>query len=187
MSTFNDLLSKYTKVVNPIASTLIVCDGTDTNTHFPLYTMYGEKINHSQMIYPSSLLQNINISQVVFYNNKTSSLANHIGTDNTLSFKISDTDIMTNSFQGDLTVVATSNRLVTTTDGGLVIFDLNEPYQYRGGNLLVDFYHPQHSYTGVGFYGVTSPTGNNQSYMTYGNSTYGPNPFLPKIGFNQGL
>lgn len=187
MSTFNDLLSKYTKVEEPTIPSLIVCDGTNTDAHFPLFTNWADVINHSQMIYPSSLLESINITQVVFYHSKTSDLTGYIGTDNTLSFKISDTDFMTNSFQGDLTVVATSNRLVTTTDGGLVIFDLNEPYQYRGGNLLVDFYHPKHSYTNVYFYGVTSPTGYNQSYITYGSSKYGPNTFLPKIGFNQGL
>lgn len=163
-----------------------VADGTSTNSNLPIYGTYSEKDQHNQIIYPASELTELvgkTISSMKFYS--TTDLTSWGDRGITLGLAITEkttyssftdlaTDELTQVYDGIFTKLA---------DGFVMEFDT--PFEYNGGNLLVDIdYHTNNSYVSKSFYGksVSSNVGEYQ-YSGYSGLTGATVKFLPKVTF----
>ena len=117
--------------------TLTVCDGGNTNSYVPIYSLYADYGTRSQFIIPAALLEDMaggTIQNIKFYNS-TASINFDQGftvymmeVDNTTfaSTTLVDWSSMTQVYQGTLTV---SNNEMS--------IELQDPYTYGGGNLMI--------------------------------------------------
>ena len=172
-----------------------VADGTTSNVYLPIYgNQYGNK-QINQMIYPSSMLTEIQgktITSMKFY---SSTGINFSGGAFTVKMGTTTTSAFTSSSRysritSSMTTVKTGQVAVSGSNEFVITFD--QPFEYTSGNLVIDF---EVTTTGTGggttrFYGVNP--GSYQSFYSYGTSTnsYGRYTtggtrlqFLPKVTF----
>ncbi len=139
----------------------------------------------SQMIYPAEMLtemQNGKISQVKFYPEESIEFE---ACELQLAFKTVDQ----NGFES--AVAVTGATPVSTMDATYgrneLVFDLYQPYEYTGGNLLVEVMVTiEGDYNWVSTYFLGVETENNASfshYMSYGTPSDALHHFLPKCSF----
>ena len=173
------------------ANVLTVCEGESTNNYAPIYGLYYDTPNtRTQMIYPATMLTDMQegeISEVKFYcANEGGIPTNLAGATIQLSFKAVDQD----GFDEAIEVVDGATVVATTTIAGgesELVFTLDEPYEYTGGNLLIEtLLTNTASFKTTNFYGVN--TDNISSLFQYVWSTWsGPsvngNKFLPQATF----
>lgn len=175
-----------------------VCDGTETNTYLPIYgNQYANK-QINQMIYPASMLTEIQgkrIKSMKFYSERINISGGAfnvmIGTTTTTAFTSS------NSFTRitGLTTVKTGQAAVNNDTELVITFD--EPFVYNGDNLVIDFeVTATNTNSTTRFYGIAPGIGtsrqNYQSFYSYGGiinnrgiySTRSQRQnFLPKVTF----
>ena len=132
--------------------TLTVHDGTETNRFVPFYGYYADENQTNQMIYPATELGDMDggtISGMTLYWTPGPSSYGGSGV-GTWTISIGETTATSLSGLDNttaLTVVFTGglDALFNSTDHTLPIaFD--SPYDYNGGNLLVQFSHSASSY-----------------------------------------
>ena len=175
------------------AETLTVAEGTDENSYNPVYTYNADTQGGiSQIIYPASLLSNLEngtITAVKFY--AKSNLAwNGSGyssvTIPTFEVRITETTSASFSSTAALTVPNTASYSgQPTKDVDYLLFNLATPYEYQGGNLLIEVKIATAGQwqSTVKFYGVNQ-TNNQCYYNSPGYSgTSGCSAFLPKTTF----
>ena len=178
---------------------VIICDGTDENEFLPIYGYWYDSKQINQMIYPESMLANLmgkDITSMTFYSpNLYFSAGKYtvkVGITSQTTFSSPITRLTENSnVVSELKTVAAN--LVATAGGTKLTITFDEPFNYSGGNLLVDFevtstgqYGGSHTI----FYGKnqTSATGfysrgsNTNSYGVYSTSSE-LQQFLPKVSF----
>ena len=171
-----------------------VADGTDTNGYLPIYGYYYDAKQVNQMIYPASLLTEIQgkkIKSMKFY----SSGIKFSGGKFNVSMGITTQTTFGNSYSritAGMTQVATD--LVASSGGTELVITFDEPFEYNSGNLVIDFevttagsYGNDRTY----FYGVnqssytsfnTQGSNKNTNGVYYG-SYSGLRAFLPKVTF----
>jgi hypothetical protein len=180
-----------------------VCDGSNTNSNLPIYGNYAEQLQINQMIYPASMLTNLvgkNITSMTFH---ASSAINAKLGDDTWSVKLGTTNETSyGSNSNDVTRLATSDEVYLgylSTGSNTLTITFANPFNYTGGNLVVDFQEMVTSgdFSSTSFYGETQPddytgfysrtgTTNNQDQVTLTNGRYPtctPYKFLPKVTF----
>ena len=168
------------------ANVLTVCDGTATNYMVPINGWYVDQVGTMrQMIYPAEMLadmQNGQISQVKFYPEETIEFDD---CELQLAFKVVDQNgFETTTAVEGATVVSKEDVFYGYT---AITFDLYEPYEYTGGNLMVEVkvtYAGDYNWVSTYFLGVT--TENNASYSyydSYGSPSEKLHQFLPKCTF----
>ena len=120
------------------AATLTVCEGTEVSYYLPVYGFWTDTEGTlGQTIYTADMLSGMKdgkISQVKYTTNSEG-----VGFQNVtlqLSFKAVEQD----GFEygqtiTDATPVATAAPAKGDTE---IVFDLTEPYEYKGGNLLIE-------------------------------------------------
>ena len=162
-----------------------VADGTTTHSKVPLdfYNCDGSGNRQAQMLYPASLLTEMSGSTIgtvkLYHQNTTSKTV----TASTWYLRIGETtatDLSSGLSTETLTTVYSGNLVV---EGGVMTFELNTPYTYNGGNLIVEIQTSgasQNWYgsSNQGCYGVDS-IGSTYSTMSTPNHT----AFVPKITF----
>lgn len=163
---------------------MVVNDGTATNSYVPIYGSYVDEGNTaSQFIVPAESLQEIlwdSITELTFY----ASTANAnwgaaefevymTTTEDATLAALTDWDNLTQVMvAGNLSIV--DNKMVVT---------LSEPFQYTGDNLLIGFKQTvAGSYVGCSWYGVTANGASIGGYGTGNNMTQ--RNFLPKMTIN---
>ena len=140
--------------VNVMAQTLTVADGTTTNTYVPIYGYYCDADQHNQVVYPASMLADMEynyITSLTFYQQQAAS--NSWGT--TVTIKMME---ITDSVLTDLVAVTGATTVYTGTVNGtntMETFVLTTPFEYQGGNLLVDITTTEASYSRNYWYGVS--------------------------------
>ena len=155
-----------------------VCDGTATEEHLPIYAYYFDaEITNSAMIYPAELFSNMQgskITQVKFY--PTAPLGDFGTAVASFAFGTTEDTDPSAEFE-NLTVCGT---IASTPGAEELVIDLDEPYTYEGGNLVV-----KTQVTTTGNYVKTFFYGEAQDarlgfcqWSPYGNGTY---LFLPKM------
>ncbi len=174
------------------ANVLTVCEGEATNDRAPLYGLYMDTQNTMvQMIYPADMLTDMvdgKISQVKFFCSDDAGIATGLsGAVVQLSVKAVEQDY----FNAEaLEAVEGTTAVATTTIAGgenELVFDFNEPFEYTGGNLLIEtLVTTPAGFKTVKFYGVD--TENPSSMYQYVWATWtGPSVnalnFLPQAGF----
>ena len=162
--------------------TLTVHDGTATNRYVPFYGYWADETQQNQMIYPASdfpgAMVGGQISQMVFYidpsqgNTYGSGVGDWVvslGTTDATTLSGLDTSTeLTEVFSGNLDAVINGNTMT-------IAFSQN--FIYTGGNLLVEFNHPNaNSYKDYYFFGE-EVTGAAYTYNAARN-------FLPKTTFS---
>ena len=167
-------------------NTLTVADGTETNSYVPVYGYYADAYQRSQIIYPESMLsdmQNYAISQMTFYLNGSPSLTA------TFEVKIGTcTDETLSDFSTETTTTVYTGTL-PIANGELTI-ELSNPFSYTSGNLLVEFATVSTgNYPSTSFYGITSTGSSVQGYSYSGVSSVSATQrnFIPKTTFSYGI
>ena len=161
-------------------SEFTVCDGTDVNNKLPFNGVYFDTPGtFGQMIYPAEVLTDIAGSKIValsFYPSRASILKN--GTVQ-LSLKTTDQDAFaTATAITEMTAVAS----LTLVQGLEVItFEFDAPYEYAGGNLVVEarIMDNKGNYGTTPFYGVTTADYTGLSVTSSAEML----AFLPKVTF----
>ncbi len=174
---------------------ITICDGTETNNYLPIYGFWYDNVQINQMIYPSSLLTNLNgkkITSMTFYSPHLyfsgGKFTVKVGETNQASFS------STVRNTADLTATVVTDMAAPTAGGTELTITFAAPFEYNGGNLLVDFEVTETGSYGsnqTSFYGITQTGGGFNSYAdsgsspnsngVYGNATV--RDFLPKVTF----
>ena len=176
-------------VTNAQQTSFTVCNGGNTNSYVPIYSLYADYGTRSQFIFPADLLEDMvggTIQNITFYNGTASINYNQeftvymLEVDYTTfaSTALVDWNSMTEVFQGTLTV----------SDNEMSI-ELQNPYPYQGENLMIGIQVttwgttcPSASWQGENQTGRTGLYNNANSSHTWGTTVSGVN-FLPKTTF----
>lgn len=169
------------------AQELMVCDSTDYASYLPIYGADIDIVGtEGQMIYPSSMLTEMEGHKIYGLQFHIMDYVEMDGGVIQLSLKeVSNNAFTWASLATNLTVVATHIPVLNSTE---IVFYFDEPFEYQGGNLLVDckvIEAGRTNYRQTFFYGT--PTDYNSGvYHTlwYGN-TFDTEfvPFLPCVTF----
>ena len=167
------------------ADVLTVCDGAETNDNVPISGFnYDLRNTMSQMIYPADMLtemQNGKITEVRFYATAGFALGQ-----NSIQLSLNKVDRIDfadeTPVDGNI-VVASSSTVPGETE---LVFTLNEPYEYTGGNLLIEtLLTVPGSFKTTNWYGVNMDY--ESGYYQYQFNWSSPFPdtenFLPKVTF----
>ncbi len=190
-------------VISKPAETVTVADGTDTGK-VPVYLYALDYYNHGQVIYPADdlkLTRGSKIKSITFYAKSALTGSNSSGYNNSVTIKIGETQNTTYSstafISSNLTTVATVSNILT--GDASVTFTFNEPYEYKGGNLVIDATTPNwtySTYSGTSSYNYTDESvkwlgqsSNGSSLLYYSKSNGGNSStaagtqqdFLPKM------
>lgn len=198
---FTVTLGNETYTVNVYGSAVevtsaTVCDGTDSNYTLPIYGNQYNSKQINQMIYPSNLLSEIQgktITSMKFYPTIPIDFS---GGAFTVKMGMTTTSAYTSSSRysritANMTTVKTGQVAVSGENELVITFD--EPFEYTGNNLVIDFEVTQTgttTNTTTYFYGVNQNS-TYRSFNSYGTSTnsYGRytngsrRAFLPKVTF----
>ena len=170
------------------ADYLTVCDSTDYTTYLPLDGLYMNMIGtEGQMIYPAEMLtpmQGRRIMAIDFHAKKLRMNNGEI----TMSLKVTDNDRFAERpvLETGLTPVAVTTPVKGET---MLSFMLDEPFEYHGGNLLIDV---KVTVAGDKIYNMSSFYGKPMNYyasmdvftddcIDYWKEAV---PFLPKVTFS---
>lgn len=170
------------------ANDLTLCDSTEYASFVPIYGLDIDVVNtEGQMIYPAEMLTDMVGKKIYSLKFHTKGIVEMNGGTIQLSLKVVDKELFsTTVLETGLTAVASVSPEYGGTD---LEFFFDEPYDYTGGNLLVDCKVTEAgttNYRQTFFYGT--PTDYNASLyksLWYG-STFDIEfvPFLPKITFS---
>ena len=164
-----------------------VADGTTTHANVPLdfYNCDGSGVRNAQMLYPASLLTDMNgstIGSITFYHQSTSTKTLTASTWYILMGTTTEADLSEGFSTVALDTVYSGDLVVTN---GVFSFELTTPYTYNGGNLIVEIYTTGATgnwfgSSNQGCYGVDE-IGSTYSSMSTPNYT----AFLPKTTFTE--
>ena len=186
MKKFFTLISVALLAFAAQANELTVCDGTAINYLVPINGWYvDQEGTMSQSIYPAEMLadmQNGQITQVKFYPEETIEFD-----DCELQLALKTVD--ENGFETATAI--TGATVVSATDvfynNTAITFNLYQPYEYTGGNLLVEVkvtYAGDYNYVSTYFLGIeTENNASFSSYDSYGTPSTKLHQFLPKCTF----
>ena len=176
--------SAYSAIISFLPTniySIVVNDGTNTNSYVPIYGTYVDEGNTaSQFIVPAESLQEIlwdSITELTFY----SATAN--ANWGAAEFEVymtttEDASMAALTDWNDLTQVMVAGNL-SIVDNKMMV-TLSEPFQYTGDNLLIGFKQTvAGSYVGCSWYGKTTQGASIGGYGTGNNMTQ--RNFLPKM------
>ncbi len=172
---------------------IIVADSTATNGYVMLRSQYQDTDHRSQVIYPASMLtalQGKTMTAMRFYSNYVSSIRDEYGdwTENNFVLKLAVTANENLASAWDATEGDTvfDGSISTVVEDGQLVFEFDTPFQYNGGNLLVELLYDDsfgNRYTSGSFYGMTADNAsryaNGSNALT--NATGTVQNFLPKV------
>ena len=160
---------------------LTVADGTVTNEYIPIYGWYLDSECQNQIIYPESMLEDMiggSISSITFYmetvptNLWTHTFQFSLGTTTLSDFSAGNfVTGLTNVYSGTISVASQFTVTFTT------------PFNYEGGNLVLEVTNFEGGYSRGYFYGVeTDVPASRYSYVSYSTTANNKN-FIPKTTF----
>ena len=143
---------------------LTVANGTGTNNEVPFYGLYADdNYQHTQTIYPASMLTNMQgcqITKLTYY--LSSSVTKSLGSTFQVRFGITTSTAFSS---GTVNYISLTDAAVysgtLSVDGTTVEFDFSDnPYLYSGGNLVVDVRITAlgSGYNSMSFYGESGST-----------------------------
>ena len=163
---------------------LVVNDGTYTNSYVPFYGSYVDtQGTMSQFIFPAdnlTTMANRQITKMTFYSSSTSKNWN-------AKFKIYLKEVNATTFDSkecDWTGMEEVDEATVSLDSnGEMVIELDTPYDYAGGNLMVGFnLTVTGSYSSCSWYGVNSGSNTARySYVGYSGTENAYASFIPKV------
>ena len=162
---------------------LTVCDSTASSDKVPFDGYNADADQHNQMIYPASMLTDMDgetILEMVFYINPNASNGSNTAESRlgTWTVSLGETSATTLSGLDNTTTLTQVYQGYFDCSTGTLTLEFDMPYQYNGGNLLVDLNHSAASWNRWYFLGVDA-TGASYTYNNQRN-------FLPKTTFTYG-
>ncbi len=142
---------------------LTVCDSTAYNSYVPVYGLYVDDYQHSQSIYPASMLEDMSVgSQITSLTYYLKTLAT--GPWTSAHFIVSISEVDDESFSSANFLDNTGFTVVYsgTLDGqdSTMLIEFEDPYTYEGGNLIVDSVEDvDGTFKSASFYGINSNGG----------------------------
>ena len=166
--------------------TLTVCDGTGTNTHFPVDGLYVDTYGScNEFIIPASLLTEMSgatIESMTFYLSTPATDA-WTGTIQVYLGETTATSVASFSTPTSSAVTVVYTGLLNAT-GQTMTVTFTTPYEYNGGNLLVgSFTSVAGNYKSATFKGQAQ-TDYNARYRTSASTTGTQEKFIPKTTFS---
>lgn len=165
-----------------------VADGTVTNYYIPFYGYYMDYYQHEQVIYPESMLTELEdqtLTSVTFYLSSapTSSWTSVFNV--SLGITESDTFAANDYLSAELTTVYSGTLTISADNKVTIAF--STPFNYSGGNLLLDIATVTlGNYSSAYFYGISSYKsgiyGYNASSVSSISNMHTQN-FIPKTSF----
>lgn len=165
---------------NITAHSVLVANGTTTNSTLPIYGYNMDNPQNSFVLYPDTMLTSLvgkTITHLVFYYNNTT----NFNFTSTSTINLGPTTLTELPSTGDPAFTPTTVFTGTVSKiNGYVIITLTTPYLYTGGNLMYNFVNPDGgNYQTTTFYGVNRT---NCGRYTYNTTTTRGN-FVPKVKF----
>ena len=188
---YSDAISVPFKTVNPYQIT--INDGTTTNSYVPIYGSWADDYIRSQFIIPAATLDAIawdTITNLTFYSS-TANVTWGVAEFEVYMAEVTNTTFSSTSYVdwSSLTKVMNAGSL-SIVDGEMSVA-LDEPFVYKGGNLLIGFYQTvEGSYLGCSWLGVSATGASLGGYSSTAGVNGSPSQqgFLPKmaIEFKEG-
>ena len=170
--------------------TLTVADSTATNSYVPIYGLYVDDYVCSQTIYPADMLTDMNgqhITALTFYLSSTPSSAWGV------TFQVKLKEVTDAAFTSEAFLPTDATDVVYTglmaNNGNIISIDLNNAYNYNGGNLLLEVTSVNTgTYSSASFYGIQAANASVQGYDGDAVSDIDPSfrNFIPKTTFEYG-
>ena len=165
------------------ADEVTVCDGTSGTTYLPVYGYNFDYSQHNQMIYPLSELSGLPtgcfITSITFY---PTSAIEFKGADVTFSMAnlegAAPFEVDGYGYSSPLDVAVTTVGTMTPAGQTILTIELAEPFQYDGGDLLIDVTTPGKTYGDNTFY--SKQLGDYYGFYSYGSTEKATN-YLPKL------
>ena len=177
-------------MVMPLAmfgqNTVTVNNGTATNSYVPVYGLYTDTDGTtSEFIIPPTvdgmdLLTNGTISKLTFYLSTSASVAW------TATFQVYMAEVESTTLSAVVGPEACTVVYTGTLDatGTTMEINLDQPYTYQGGNLLIGTYvQTAGNYKSASFYGVAATSAGYCSYTSYSGLTNVAQNFMAKTTF----
>ena len=161
------------------SSMLTVADGTTTNAYAPFYGYWMDQPQHNQVLYTEDMLTEMidgEISQIKFFLNGSPSWGSAT---TTISFGITEETSFTSSAHIETELTQVYSGAINIQDNSIT-FTFEAPYDYQGGNLLLDIVTTSGSYSSGSFYGISS---SNMSIYQYSSNSPSRLNFIPKTEF----
>ena len=160
-----------------------VCDGTSGTSYLPVYGYNFDYSQHNQMIYPVSELSELPtgcfITSITFY--PTSAIV-FKGADVTFSMAnlegAAPFEVDGYGYSSPLDVAVTTVGTMTPAGQTILTIELAEPFQYDGGDLLIDVTTPGKTYGDNTFY--SKQLSDYYGFYSYGSTEKATN-YLPKL------
>ncbi|MBR4535499.1 MAG: fibronectin type III domain-containing protein [Bacteroidales bacterium] len=165
-------------------NTLTVADGSEDNSYLPFYGLWMDAMTHCQLIYPASMLANLNgatITSMTFYLDLSPSnvwgcpFNIQLGETTQENYGFSASYIESGLSTVYTGQVSCANEQITIT--------FSTPYTYQGGNLVLDVQNTTTgTFSNARFLGVS--TTNDQGVYAYGSYSPTGQTFIPKTSFS---
>ena len=168
------------------AATLTVADGTEYNGHYPFYGLYYDtQGTTSQVIYPAYMLNDLvgkEITKLEFY---TTAPIGVTGGSLEYALDIVEESEFATATAFELSGNAKIGHCVPVNGETMFVIDLEEPFVYEGGNLLLQtVVEVVGGYRSVYFYGeATGLYGAFYQYQGWSGVNAYTEAFLPKCTF----
>ena len=166
---------------------LTVANGTETNSYIPVYGFYTDAYLHSQIIYPASMvldMESSTISEMRFYMGEIPDELWECTFEVKLGISESASFSSTAFQQGSMTTVYSGP--MDPASNGVVTVTFSNPYEYMGGNLIVDVSSVNTGeYSSGSFVGIQQTGGSisGYSYSSVAAATPYARNFIPKTTF----
>ena len=168
-------------------ATVVVADGTTTNTFVPIYGNWADAYLRCQVIYPESMMADhvgSEIQGVTYY------ISNPAGDAWTGTFNVRIGTTANATFNGVVWEDVSSFDTVYTGTldgtGSVLTINFSTPFTYSGGNLLIEINQIEAgNYSSCTFYGINS-TGSalsNYNRTAWASIAGSQRNFIPKTGF----
>lgn len=166
---------------------ITVANGTATNVYVPVYGFYAETWQHSQTIYPASMIEAA-VTDEAITGSAITSITYYLASPANLSWGATFQVKLMEVPGTTLAAFANTSLLGQTVYTGVVngtgstmTITFDQPYVYNGGNLLVDFSTVTAGmYSSASFYGIS--TTQNTSWKALSGEGDGQY-FIPKATF----
>jgi len=170
-----------------ICDDYLAADGSATSTYLPIYGMYCDAKQKTQMIYPASMLTALKgktFSAMKFFVSSGSNAGKWDKATFNVRMGMTNEEIIPADYiTGANTLVYSGYLTANATDGMQINF--TTPFVYTGGNLLIEIELPSSTgYSAVTFLGETQSE--ERSIYGYSSSYSSPKTvqkFLPKVAF----
>lgn len=137
-----------------------VANGTKTNSNVPVYGSYADCAQRSQLIYPSSLIAALNgyqIKALAFY------IKDYIPNKSWTGYSVLLAEVSATDFASQEWNTEKEPELVFTGNlngtSGKLLIEFDKPFDYHGGNLLIEFRHDKlGAYSRADFLGESQNT-----------------------------